>query len=184
MTRAKKVLLRVIAATLIIGTGLLLYTAVSSPLWLTGGGSSGVGGGGAADAEGAGRRPFQWRNLQDSGKNGVVSGWFGGNENNNRDDGAPGDADGDGAEDSKSCRNTVQGESLVTDERGFTCRREYLKESGCCSTAANATSTSRYMCSGCLAESLCCTTYEHCVACCLRPSEVYIPHRPSSMTPC
>jgi len=56
------------------------------------------------------------------------------------------------------------------DDAGYTCRRELIDERGCCDTSSN--STIRYSCRGCVAPGLCCSTYELCVSCCLRPDEV------------
>lgn len=87
------------------------------------------------------------------------------------------------------CRNTVQGRSLLTDDRGFVCSREHLNASGCCTRGV------RYACSaptaadvvrepggalggvdggvlpagvlGCQKRFSCCHEFETCVSCCL-----------------
>lgn len=66
-----------------------------------------------------------------------------------------------------TCRNSVQGRSLVADERGFLCGREQLLVTGCCNSSSE--STSKYDCSMCSPASSCCSSYEHCISCCLRP---------------
>lgn len=50
---------------------------------------------------------------------------------------------------------------LYTDASAVSTRR------GCCDQ--NASSTERYSCSGCDPSSSCCSTYEHCVSCCMSP---------------
>lgn len=71
--------------------------------------------------------------------------------------------------DTESCRNSVQGINLVTDERGFICQRNELLPTGCCSIPAE--NTHLYDCTTCN-EYQCCKVFEHCVSCCLNPDNV------------
>ena len=61
---------------------------------------------------------------------------------------------------------------------GYTCRRENVGDNGCC---LMANTTTFHACSGCAEESGCCTTFEYCVSCCLRPDKV--PPPPSLLHP-
>ncbi|KHN72895.1 UPF0454 protein C12orf49 -like protein [Toxocara canis] len=80
-----------------------------------------------------------------------------------------------------ACRNTRQGKVTVTDDRGiifwefsfvgYTCDRSYLMLNGCCEVSAQ---NSRFTCEGCDLQSGCCSFYEHCVACCMRPDQKQI----------
>jgi hypothetical protein len=65
---------------------------------------------------------------------------------------------------STSCRNTVQGKKLLCDDAGFVCSRDELLSSGCCPVQ-----NSRFVCHSCQNNTQCCTKYEICVSCCLRP---------------
>jgi len=72
-----------------------------------------------------------------------------------------------------SCRNSVQGISLIADDRGHVCERQHLETSGCC--APEAASTRRYLCESC-SEKGCCGVYEHCISCCLQPDKKPLLH--------
>jgi len=74
------------------------------------------------------------------------------------------------------CRNTRQGATYVTDDRGYTCERGYLMLNGCCDAVAMSRGSKgspapRFSCEGCQADSGCCQNYESCVSCCLKPDQ-------------
>eukprot|EP00808_Paulinella_micropora_P009562 g76517.t1 len=62
------------------------------------------------------------------------------------------------------CLNTVQGAWVLTDDTGAVCERKDLLSTGCCNVK---TLTAYRTCDGCRQDLGCCTTYEHCVSCCL-----------------
>ncbi|XP_065579863.1 SREBP regulating gene protein-like isoform X1 [Artemia franciscana] len=64
-----------------------------------------------------------------------------------------------------SCRNTVQGKVLIADDRGFVCPRSEMLVNGCCQLASK-----KYSCDSCTTNG-CCSIYEMCVSCCLRPDK-------------
>nr|CAB3226514.1 UPF0454 protein C12orf49 homolog [Phallusia mammillata] len=66
------------------------------------------------------------------------------------------------------CRNSLQGKSLIADEKGYVCKRIDVSNSGCCDFVSN--STFRYQCSSCMSSN-CCFIYEHCVSCCMHPNK-------------
>lgn len=68
-----------------------------------------------------------------------------------------------------TCRNSVQGKLLITDDRGYVCQRLNVLPSGCCNT--QSPSTIRYQCKSCH-NNHCCSVYEHCISCCLHPGKV------------
>jgi len=68
-----------------------------------------------------------------------------------------------------TCRNSVQGKTLIADDRGFVCSRFDVESSGCCSV--NASSSVRFWCSECDTNLSCCGQYEACLSCCLRPQQ-------------
>ncbi|CAG4965092.1 unnamed protein product [Parnassius apollo] len=86
------------------------------------------------------QKPFVWRTLQEH------------NDTNNL----------------ITCRNSVQGKSIIVDDRGYVCRRKDLFKTGCCNTEAE--DTTRYSCETCK-DNNCCIIYEYCVSCCLDPSK-------------
>ncbi|XP_041979223.1 SREBP regulating gene protein [Aricia agestis] len=88
------------------------------------------------------RKPFVWRTLQ---------------EHNETAD--------------FSCRNSMQGKSLIVDDRGYICPRTEITRNGCCNT--DAETTSRYSCETCR-NTGCCVIYEHCVSCCLDPNKRHL----------
>ena len=64
------------------------------------------------------------------------------------------------------CRNTQQGEMLVTDDRGYVCPVEDIDPvTSCCLRGSGP-----YTCTGCDTVSQCCILYETCVSCCMKPS--------------
>eukprot|EP00118_Oscarella_pearsei_P010594 m.65954 g.65954 ORF g.65954 m.65954 type:complete len:197 (+) comp35349_c0_seq4:162-752(+) len=67
-----------------------------------------------------------------------------------------------------TCRNSVQGRHLITDELGYACKYRDVKPNGCCNV--NRFSTQRFTCSDCL-DNGCCRVYEHCISCCLHPDK-------------
>lgn len=64
-----------------------------------------------------------------------------------------------------TCRNSLQGKTLVVDDKGYICERYDLQASGCCSINE---SLGRHDCSACDIRISCCQQYEYCVSCCLR----------------
>ncbi|KAL4440719.1 hypothetical protein ABPG77_000428 [Micractinium sp. CCAP 211/92] len=64
----------------------------------------------------------------------------------------------------QDCSNTASGRWFITDDRGMVCERQQLDhQSGCCTTGQ------QHSCDTCEAEDRCCSQYEHCVSCCLKP---------------
>lgn len=86
------------------------------------------------------RKPFVWRTLQ---------------EHND-------------TYDNIRCRNSVQGQRLLVDDRGYICQRMDVLKNGCCDPEADL--TERYSCDTC-SDSNCCVIYEYCVSCCLDPTK-------------
>ncbi|XP_058800287.1 SREBP regulating gene protein [Phymastichus coffea] len=83
---------------------------------------------------------------------------------------------------SKPCRNSVQGKSLIVDEKGYVCARHNILANGCCNTeifeqTENLSSSvpyltkARYTCETCNNHG-CCAIYEYCVSCCLDPKKI------------
>ncbi|XP_014287710.1 SREBP regulating gene protein [Halyomorpha halys] len=66
-----------------------------------------------------------------------------------------------------TCRNSVQGKSLVVDDRGYVCSRFNVLGTGCCDLNAKNV---RYSCETCKGNG-CCSIYEFCVSCCLQPNK-------------
>ncbi|KAM9821676.1 SREBP regulating gene protein [Syngnathus typhle] len=66
------------------------------------------------------------------------------------------------------CRNSIQGKTLLTDELGYVCERKDLLVNGCCNIKAPR--SRQHVCKSCLADG-CCSVYEYCVSCCLRPDK-------------
>ncbi|KAG6456952.1 SREBP regulating gene protein [Manduca sexta] len=85
-------------------------------------------------------KPFVWRTLQEH------------NDTN----------------DIMTCRNSVQGQDLLVDDRGYVCQRKDVMKNGCCDLEGDF--TERYSCESC-SDSNCCIIYEHCVSCCLDPGK-------------
>ncbi|KAJ8680271.1 hypothetical protein QAD02_016058 [Eretmocerus hayati] len=76
------------------------------------------------------------------------------------------------------CRNSVQGKSLIVDEKGYVCTRFEVLPNGCCDIktskhikSAPKIQRSRYPCDTCNPEG-CCLVYEYCVSCCVDPNKV------------
>lgn len=68
------------------------------------------------------------------------------------------------------CRNSVQGKSLIVDERGYVCNRTSVDAHGCCHVKKGSKLTSKHRCDTC-SKNDCCVVYEYCVACCLKPDK-------------
>ncbi|KAJ3671500.1 hypothetical protein LUZ60_007579 [Juncus effusus] len=65
-----------------------------------------------------------------------------------------------------SCKTTVQGRYLISDDNGYVCSSLSIDlSSRCCPKGEE-----RFSCQGCNVESQCCNSYEYCVSCCLNPS--------------
>lgn len=59
---------------------------------------------------------------------------------------------------------------FIADDKGLVCKREEIDYvTGCCTTGQ------RHSCETCSQEDRCCTGYEQCVSCCLKPD-----HTPQS----
>lgn len=72
-----------------------------------------------------------------------------------------------------SCRNSVQGRTLIVDDEGYVCSRSNVAKSGCCIiNYNNGQEFQQYSCHSCNDETGCCATYEYCVSCCLNPNKV------------
>ncbi|KAF0981553.1 hypothetical protein FDP41_012210 [Naegleria fowleri] len=74
------------------------------------------------------------------------------------------------------CRNTVQGADYITDSRGYICSIMHVDpKTHCCRTDINPEQAKkdglppveRYSCSTCNTNNQCCSSYEHCVSCCM-----------------
>ncbi|GLV32981.1 uncharacterized protein CBL_08956 [Carabus blaptoides fortunei] len=70
-----------------------------------------------------------------------------------------------------TCRNSVQGQVLIVDDRGFVCPRISVLSNGCCNTEESARASLQYSCDTCKNNN-CCAVYEYCVSCCLHPDKV------------
>ncbi|KAL3273754.1 hypothetical protein HHI36_015182 [Cryptolaemus montrouzieri] len=66
------------------------------------------------------------------------------------------------------CRNSVQGMSLIVDDRGYICPRQEILVGGCCNDAIP--SVTQYSCDTCKLNN-CCEIYEYCISCCLDPDK-------------
>ena len=69
-----------------------------------------------------------------------------------------------------TCRNSVQGRLVLADDRGHVCPRSEVLSTGCCDS--NSSLTERHVCRECDQVSQCCSLYELCISCCLRPEQV------------
>lgn len=70
---------------------------------------------------------------------------------------------------SKSCKNTIQGRHMLTDDRGYICGVMAVDpSSGCCPEAGE-----QFPCQGCNISAQCCDSYEFCVSCCLNPARTH-----------
>ncbi len=62
---------------------------------------------------------------------------------------------------------------LIADSAGFVCARTAVSPAtGCCDAAsphAHASTSAAFSCATCDVAAACCSSYEHCVSCCLRP---------------
>ena len=68
-----------------------------------------------------------------------------------------------------TCRNSVQGKTVLADDKGYICPRTEILGNGCCDT--NSSLTLRHVCGQCDQVLQCCAQYEHCISCCLRPDQ-------------
>ena len=66
-----------------------------------------------------------------------------------------------------TCRNSVQGKTVLADDKGYICPRDDILGNGCCNV--NSSLTERHSCQYCDSVTSCCDQYEHCISCCLRP---------------
>ncbi|CAG0892750.1 unnamed protein product [Darwinula stevensoni] len=124
----------------------------------------------------------------------VVPHWRNGDEILWKLDEAPENGTDAGAEKERlTCRNSVQGRTIIADDRGtlvsrqvsepcdrlvlprvfllprgYTCARHEVLPSGCCN--AELATTRRYVCESC-GTNHCCAIYEFCISCCLHPSQ-------------
>ncbi|OAP02217.1 hypothetical protein AXX17_AT3G53830 [Arabidopsis thaliana] len=70
----------------------------------------------------------------------------------------------------RSCRTTVQGRYLISDDEGNVCDALSLESrTRCCPWKGE-----RFSCHGCNILSQCCNSYEFCVSCCLNPSQTLL----------
>ncbi|XP_010413700.1 PREDICTED: uncharacterized protein LOC104699975 [Camelina sativa] len=70
----------------------------------------------------------------------------------------------------RSCRTTVQGRYLISDDEGNVCDALSLESrTRCCPWKGE-----RFSCHGCNLLSQCCKSYEFCVSCCLNPSRTIL----------
>ncbi|XP_022972111.1 uncharacterized protein LOC111470743 [Cucurbita maxima] len=66
-----------------------------------------------------------------------------------------------------TCRSTIQGRYLLTDDNGRVCDALSIDPlSHCCLGKGD-----KFSCHGCNLVSQCCNSYEYCVSCCLNPSK-------------
>ncbi|XP_020236063.1 uncharacterized protein LOC109815687 isoform X5 [Cajanus cajan] len=65
-----------------------------------------------------------------------------------------------------SCKTTVQGRYLLSDDNGYVCNAGSVNSrSRCCPQTGE-----KFSCHGCSLLSQCCNSYEYCVSCCLNPA--------------
>uniref|UniRef100_A0A2P2M188 SREBP regulating gene protein n=2 Tax=Rhizophora mucronata TaxID=61149 RepID=A0A2P2M188_RHIMU len=70
-----------------------------------------------------------------------------------------------GIQNLRTCRNTVQGRYLLSDDNGHVCDALSVDpQSRCCPEKGE-----KFSCRGCNLLSQCCSSYEFCVSCCLNP---------------
>jgi len=69
---------------------------------------------------------------------------------------------------SETCRNSVQGKVLISDDKGYVCLRKDLTIGGCCEP--ERPSTKLHSCETCL-DNGCCSIYEYCISCCMEPAK-------------
>ncbi|XP_053677930.1 SREBP regulating gene protein [Anopheles nili] len=68
-----------------------------------------------------------------------------------------------------SCRNSIQGKSLIVDDRGYVCSHSELLTNGCCNSE-DSDPRQLFPCTTCL-PNRCCAVFEYCVSCCLNPDK-------------
>ncbi|CAF3505876.1 unnamed protein product [Adineta steineri] len=68
------------------------------------------------------------------------------------------------------CQHFAQGkQSLVVDSKGYVCERRHLEKiDGCCQTTSSSI-LGPYICDTCSSTTRCCSSFEHCISCCLKP---------------
>lgn len=65
------------------------------------------------------------------------------------------------------CKNTGGGRWFMADDQGRVCQRaEFDYTTGCCEHGAQ-----QYQCDSCDSTDSCCSSYEHCISCCMSPSQ-------------
>jgi hypothetical protein len=65
----------------------------------------------------------------------------------------------------RKCENTVSGLWYLADDQSRVCPRSAFDHtSGCCGSAAP-----KHSCQSCVLSDRCCSSYEHCVSCCMAP---------------
>lgn len=69
---------------------------------------------------------------------------------------------------SENCRNSIQGKSIIADDRGYLCKRSDVLASGCCKI--DSPTSKRYSCETCKSND-CCAIYEYCISCCMNPEK-------------
>ena len=71
--------------------------------------------------------------------------------------------------DSSHCLNSLQGRSLIVDDRGVVCPLQSVSAvSGCC---VDEEAVAALSCRSCRSDLGCCHSYEFCVSCCMREEE-------------
>ncbi|CAF3664627.1 unnamed protein product [Rotaria sp. Silwood1] len=68
------------------------------------------------------------------------------------------------------CQHFTQGkQSFVVDSKGYLCERRHLeKTNGCCQLKSSSI-RGPYICDSCSSTTHCCSSFEHCISCCLKP---------------
>eukprot|EP00117_Sycon_ciliatum_P002082 scpid91074/ scgid1292/ UPF0454 protein C12orf49 len=69
----------------------------------------------------------------------------------------------------ESCNHTSQGPTMTVDDQGVVCPMRYLQPGGCCPRQHN--SSVQHTCISCMPTTHCCSRWEYCVSCCLRPQQ-------------
>ncbi|CAF4338623.1 unnamed protein product, partial [Rotaria sp. Silwood2] len=71
------------------------------------------------------------------------------------------------------CQHFTQGkQSFVVDSKGYLCERRHLeKTNGCCQIKSSSI-RGPYICDSCSSTTHCCSSFEHCISCCLNPDHI------------
>jgi hypothetical protein len=80
------------------------------------------------------------------------------------------------------CENSRQGMRWIADSKGRVCLRNQIDQGGCCiqeKEEENACSSRN-----CLIDSMCCSTLEHCTACCMQSQQDRDKSRPKEFYEC